>query len=243
MKKFNPAWIIAITFIVVSCIFEYTGYYAHKSTNQLLSSVKKTTATITNIDNGLDVNGNNKYYISINYEVYSEEYSAIINNYTEGMKENDSVDIYYDSVNPKLITTAVENTDGYLICIIGIIPFLIGICIILYILKGRSNSTDKLKNKGIRLYGIINSVSIDTTNIKDGIYPFYVKVLYKNIEENKEYSIISELIWLDVEKAIKDYNITTLPVYVDPNKYSKAYVDVTPLYKYKDAVGVRRKDI
>ena len=60
---------------------------------------------------------------------------------------------------------------------------MIGICIILYILKGRSNSTDKLKNKGIRLDGIINSVSIDTTNIKDGIYPFYVKVLYKNIEE------------------------------------------------------------
>jgi hypothetical protein len=50
--------------------------------------------------------------------------------------------------------------------------------------------------------------------------------------DGKLYTFKSEYFWQDVTPILQRYNITTIPVYINPNNYKEYVVDISQIKNY-----------
>ncbi len=181
--------------------------------------------------------------VIVAYKVGDKEYHLYISKYEKGRKvcrgiyEGRSVEVMYDKEHPAESRTT-ETPYNKSVCLIGagVISLLLS-----FILHRRNQRYDKIIRNGIILDATVTAVT-DAYSDNKNIFSYVIDKLFSHgmspgVNYGKGGKLICE--WcnpvngqvhkfssLAMDNAIRAYVGKSIKVYVDPNDYSKYYVDV-----------------
>lgn len=229
MKKFMK--IFGGLFFAIGLIILIVGISFAISTNKFMKTAVSTTATITRIDSSRDSDGDTNHIVKVEFKVDGKTYDGELNYYTSSMYVGKTETVYYDPSNPYHFKGKGGEVVNYIMPIMGIIFMLIGGgCITAAILK------DKKKKKVLAYNYVIQAnivgFNIDTSVAINGRNPYRLEANYVNPNDGKIYSYRSEEIWVDLTPILSQMQLTTVPVYVNPNNFAEYYMDITNLTKF-----------
>ncbi len=74
--------------------------------------------------------------------------------------------------------------------------------------------------------------NIDSSVSVNGRCPYRLEANYISPIDGKLYSYRSDNIWSDLTPILEQRQITTIPVYVNPNNYAEYYMDISSLKNF-----------
>lgn len=214
-------WIVASIFAIVGLVMIVLGIFLTIETSEFRKTAIETTAEVISVGRDTDTDGDIHYNVYVSYnvgnEVYESSYST--SSYT---REGSSITVYYDPENPTDMRTSTSNLFGIIMSVMGIVFSVIGLGLLFN--KLNKNATKKkLLESGERINAELQEVTINYSYSVNNRHPFIIICQGRNI--NGELTVFqSENIWYNPENLIKERNITTFPVYIDPNNQKKYYV-------------------
>lgn len=223
--------IFGIVFFAVGLMITIFGIKVVISTNQFMESAVKTQATITRIDTSYDSDGDVNHTASVEFTVDGSLYKGTLNYYTSAMYVGGKETIYYDPSNPNHFQGSGSKFATYIAVIVGGIFMLVGggILIVQIIL---SKKKKKVLSYNYVIQANIIGFNIDTTMSVNGRNPYKLEASYINPNDGKMYTYRSESIWANLTPILQQRNITTIPVYVNPNNYAEYVVDISNLKQF-----------
>ncbi len=229
MKKFLK--IFGGLFVATGLVILIVSICIIISTNKFVKTAVETTATIIRIDSKRDSDGDTSHTAIVEFSVDGQMYSGSLNYYTSSMYVGKKETIYYNPSNPSDFKGKGNEVLAYIMIIMGIVFMLIGGGVIgSLILKEK-------KRKKILAYNYVIQANIvgfnvDTSITVNGRNPYRLEANYINPNDGKIYSYRSEDIWIDLTLILTQMQITTIPVYVNPNNFGEYYMDITNLKQY-----------
>lgn len=158
------------------------------------------------------------------------EYNSLVGSNPPSYHEGETVEIFYDPVNPHdaSINGFASLWLGTLILgIIGTVFFLIGFFIILFG-KMKQKRIEDLKFNGKQITTKFDNVALNTSYKVNGRSPFVIYSQWLNPSTNELHLFKSENIWFDPANYIQTEEIKVLIDPVNPKKY---YMDISFLPK------------
>lgn len=195
----------AITVIVGLIVFFCVCNYKNKI---------DTVGVITDTGNGT----------TVSYSVEGEEHESSLSGYSSSFHVGDEIQIYYDKDDVSKIGSKSLDLLFLILPGIGSIFLLIGL-IGLTVVLHKKKKEKKLKENG----ELVDAVYLETVmNRKfrvNGRCPYNIIVQWNNSQDGKTYLLRSNSIWFNPENIIKERNIKTFPVYVNPNNKKQYVID------------------
>ena len=226
MKKVN--WITFIIGLIFMCSgigVIFLGVFVDKKNAEFMETAEETEATIVDIVatreyDRMDERYETKHTVYVSYEVDGEMYEYVdLSYYTSSMRIGDTVTVYYDPLNPYNIETGAGMKIIFIaMSILGGIFTVAGLVLMVCSIK----RTTKLKKIGKRYDATVVNIELNTNVSVNRRHPYRVTCRVEDYGAGEAYIYKSKNVYLDLEQ----YNLETVPVYVDPQNPSKFFVDV-----------------
>lgn len=231
-SKISAVSICGIVFLLIGIVFLSISLFSTISYNKFKESAGTCNAVITTIESHYDSNSESTNHdVYVRYEVNGVIYDNELNYYESSMDEGDIVTLYYNKDNPNDIMIDGQTFFFLIFAIMGAIMTIVGtICLVIFI-KGK-----RLRKKIIAMNCIIQAqISGIETNYSvtvNGRHPFLLMASAISPYDGKVYTFKSESFWSDLTLVLQQYNITQVPVYVNPSNYNEYYVDIDIFKQY-----------
>lgn len=212
-----------LIFFVVGIMIAVVGFVADESNKEFMETAKETEGVISDIETYRSGSGKRRktsHRAYVTYEVDGVRYEDIrLSYYSSSMRIGKKITLYYDPLNPTEVKVAGESKFVKIITLVmGSIFALVGFFIIFTSIK----RTPKLKKIGTRYEGKVLSVDCNTSVRVNGRHPYKVTCRVENYSTGEAYIYKSKNVYLDLYQ----YNLETVPVYINPSNPAKFYVDV-----------------
>lgn len=218
-------------FALIGVLLICGGIYMSISNSNFKKNAVETKAKITRIDTSRDSDGDTNHSVSVEFTVDGKHYEGSLNYYTSSMYIGKEETIYYDPNNPNHFKGAGGEFAVYILFAIGAVFFLIGSVVLIVQIKNGKKQKQVLSYNYIIQANIIG-FAIDTTMRVNGRNPYKLEATYINPNDGKMYTYRSESIWADLTPILQQMQITTIPVYVNPNNYAEYVVDISSLKQF-----------
>lgn len=226
MKKINwGLFLFGLIFFVVGVSVAFGGIMVKRSNDEFMKTAKTTEGIISDIETYREWDSDDDRYETkhrayVTYEVNGQTFSHIkLSYYSSNMYEGKEITLYYDPVNPRKIKVDGEMTVSFIIMLIlGGVFAIVGFIVMFASIR----RTPKVKKLGKRYDAKVVNIECNTTVSVNGRHPYKVTCRVEDYGAGEAYIYKSKNVYLDLER----YNLETVPVYVDPQKPSKFYVDV-----------------
>ena len=227
MKTLTEKFIFII-FALIGAGLIMGGAFAISSNEKFKETAIKTQATIVDIDTHTDTDGDTSHTVYVEFEVDNNTYDGVLGYYSSGMYIGGQTDIYYDPLNPNNFKSSSNGFVGILLIGMGLVFFLIGAGSIFNSIakKGRNN---RLIETGTRIFVEFDRVELNTSYQVNGRSPYRI-VCHGVDNDYNEY--ISENLWKNPERFIKDRGINNFSVYVDVENQKKYYMPLDELNEF-----------
>lgn len=231
-SKISVAGIFGGVFLLIGIVFILICLISTIAYNKFKESAEKCNAVITNIESYYDSNSETtEYDVYVRYEVDDVVYDKELNYYESGMVEGDIITIYYNVDDPNDIMADGDATLFLIFGIIGAIFAIIGVVCLIVVIRGK-----KIKKRIIAMNCIIQAqiggIEPNYSVSVNGKHPFLLTASAISPYDGKIYTFRSESFWSDLTLVLQHYNITQVPVYVNPNNYNEYYVDIDIFKQY-----------
>jgi len=219
-------------FIGIGLLFAVSGvliFTALQAKNQrYLDSGIKTNAVISDIilrgsTNRVMTTSSTKipHDVYVTFNTYDGvEVTAILDTFTPDMHRGNTVEIYYDPMNPDKVTMNLGNNNFIFLLVFGFVGF--GIFMIGFSSLNKIFKFDKLKNKlinsGYYIMADITEVIENQNFALNNMHPYNIHS--KHTENDKDYNFKSHNIWFKPSD-----NTKKVKIYLDKNDYNVYYVD------------------
>lgn len=207
---------LLIVFVFFTIVFLGLAIYNDNgSLNAVLRGIK-VSANVESVDEGSRALIS---YIADGRTIYSH-----IDNKDHLLKESDKVTVYYAKNN---IQDCYLKKDIQIVIIYLVIAL---ICLFGAILSGikvfkNSKKGKRLKYVGHRIMAQLKTIKVNEKIMVNGKHPYYIECSYK--DNDTDYKFINKEIWIDnLDKIIKEKNITEIPVYIADDNYDVYYIDI-----------------
>lgn len=224
-------WIIFLAFAVIGLVFLIVGVLFYQDISKKEKKWIQTEATIVDIQSAVHLDGDRSYNVVVEFQVESKTYRSDLSEWNSTMKIGKKVSIYYNPNNPYEIigngfsfTYVIFMMLGSIFEIIGLIP--------LVHLYGKNLFKRKLKKNGRKIEATIDDVTLKMNYSVNGRHPYILKCSFVDPTDGKIYFFKSGHIWYNVEELINQYEIETIPVYIEPNHPQKYIVDIEIFDQY-----------
>jgi len=192
-------------------------------------------ATIKSIDYSTSGNTGTVYY-KVENKTY-EQYHYSIKDTSSSV--GDKVKLKYNINDP---TKLVNNNHLIILCVTGILGFIITIIFIIKYIKlyNYNKNIKLLKKNGICITTNLKEVYINNNGkTNKGVFPYRVRSIYLNPTDNKEYIFDSDDTYNNLNQIVANYNSKTVKVYLDSTNTANYYVDLSTLIPNVDVVDPR----
>lgn len=224
MKKNLKEYIIWLIFGLLGLIFLVIGVFISFNTFNYSNKVD-ISGVISRIETKRDSDGDTDLDVYVSYRVNGTSYESRLNGYSSSYYEGKTIEIYYDKDDPNKIGNKSLDLVFLVFPGIGLIFFLIG-GTGLFLKAKRGSQTKKLKINGTVVYATYTETVYNSSYQVNGRSPYNIICEWNNPTDGNKYIFKSDNIWVNPENIIKEKNIETIPVYIDPNNLKKYYVDV-----------------
>lgn len=223
MKKVSWGFLLfGLIFFIIGAAVILIGVSIYNSNEKYIENFIEIKAEISNIEKNRVINdaGSGDYNVYVTYEVDGKIYENLyLPLYSSTMEVGDTITIYCDPSNP----TEFEIREGALIVIvitsvIGGSFAVLGLGVMLCSISRKP----KLKRKGKRYDAQVISIEYNVNVKMKNKHPYNVTCRVENYSTGEAYIYRSKNVYIDLEQ----YNLQTVPVYVDPANPSKFFVDV-----------------
>ena len=215
--------------LLVCIVFSVMAVYMIVDTVSFAINADLVTGEVVSIEyerssrNGRGGSKNKKVmYVSYDYNGGTYTNQKISNDVPGMIYEGKDMVLYVDSENPTDVRTSWISGSALLMCVVfvGVVVLLVYISNVSSKKKGKEKS---LKN-GNLLMATIDEIIVDPTVEVNHKKRNCIKCSYCDRFTGERYEFISDKVWdyLDDYFKIGDQ----IPVYVEPNNYSKYYVDI-----------------
>lgn len=226
MKRVNWALLLfGLIFFISGISVIIVGIAIKKSNEEFMKTAEKTEGVISNIETYTNYNRSKKrnetnHTVYVTYEVDGKTYENVrLSYYTSSMYVGKGITLYYNPQNPGNIKVEEGMTVvTVLTSVMGGIFALVGFLVMFFSFKRGS----KLKKTGKRFEGQVLSIDCNTSVRVNGRNPYKVTCRVEDYSKGEAYIYKSKNVYLD----LYEYNLETVPVYVDVNNPAKYFVDV-----------------
>lgn len=223
--------IIGGVFLLIGILIIAGGIYLKVSFDNFVKKAVKTEATITHIDYHRDSDGDTKHTVIVSFIVDNKEYTGALNYYDSSMYIGKKESVYYDPANPNHFKGS-ENFIGNLVLVImGVVFSVIGGSFLFFVIR-KNRKRKKVLSYNYVIHADIVSFNLNTSLSVNGRHPYRLDATYINPLDGKIYSYSSEAIWTDLTPVLNSRQITTIPVYVNPNNFAEYYMDISGLQQF-----------
>lgn len=230
-KAANVSLILGIVFFIVGFVFLGAGTLMLVHENEFKKTAVETSATITDIQSYSDTNGDIQYDVYIAFDVDGKRYSGRLNAYSSSMDVGEAVSIYYDPDNPNEFMYG-SATVGFIIFIaLGGLFSLVGLGIVISSIM-KKKKKKRLLSSNVIIQANIVSFDYDRSISVNHRHPFMLIASAISPYDGMTYNFKSEPIWNDLGPILEQYNIKTVPVYVNPQNYKEYHVDIDYFKNY-----------
>lgn len=214
--------IIGTIFTIIGLLLIIFGLYFYNKDNLFKNSSIKTEGVVSKKTDS---------DIFVEFYVQGKKYSGSINYYSSNIYEGDRIKIYYDPSNPNIF----QGEGSYLyVLIFGIIgsTFLLigGIVIIFLIYKKRK--IKRIIGYNYRISATIIGVTTKYSVRINGKNPYILEANYMSLTDGKLYNFESEFLFRDITPILEKFNISEIPVYINPNNYNEYVMDISQIKQY-----------
>lgn len=232
--KMTSFWLVfAIPFFIIGIIFLFVGMKIFVAQTDFKNNAKESNAVITNIETYTDSEGYTEYNVMVRYEVDGKIYDEELNSYSSDMYVGKTLTIYYNQNNPTEISYTDMEFAFLVFPILGLIFTLIGGGIFVKLIIDNKKRKRLLNSKFIIQAKIIDFVINGSISV-NGKHPYMLVASTISPYDGNTYVFNSDSVWNDLNPIIKQYNITTVPVYVNPQNYKEYYLDIDIFNQYLD---------
>ncbi len=227
MKPDKGIKVVSIIFIIFGMLTIIVGSIIFANFVNFKRGAIKTQATITDIQSYRNLKNNRRYTVYVEFDVEGVTYRGELNYHSSRMYVGATTTIYYDINNPNHFRSGFDIF-GVILILPGVIFFIIGFAIFAYI-KMKQKKKKTLLENGTPIYADFQEVRRNWCFRYNGKNPYQIICKSDNLEIS-EY--VSENIWCNPETIIKERNITSFPVYLDPENPKKYYLSTEEIDKY-----------
>lgn len=227
MKTLAEKFIFTI-FAIVGAAIIMGGVFWISSNSRFKETAIETQATIVDIDTYRDSDGETHHTVYVEFEVDNNIYEGTLGYYSSNMYIGGQTDIYYDPLNPNDFKSTSNDFGGIILVGMGLIFFVIGAGAIFNAIgkKGRNN---KLKETGTRIFAEFDRIELNRSYQVNGRSPY--RIICHGI--NNDYNeYMSENLWKNPERFIKERGITNFSVYIDIENPKKYYMSLEELEEF-----------
>lgn len=224
MKKNGFLFIFFGIFGLVGIGLLIGGISWMKSGLDFKQNAVEVTAEISDIESYRDSDGDTHHNVFINYEFDGETYTDMpLNEYNSNMYIGKEITILCRPDQPgRAMTSTGIYLGGGILLGMGIIFASVGIIpIIVSLVKGSRQKN--LLSTGSVLYATVDDIVYNTSYSVNGQHPYVIYCSYKDEYSNITYRFKSNNLWTDPSLIFPVGS--TITVHVDPNDYSKHYVN------------------
>lgn len=188
-----------------------------------------TTATISSIETYRDSDNEIRHNVFISYDAEGQRFENVtLGEYSSGMYEGKTIEIKYVPGNPgKPYSNGILWLAPVIVIALGLIFGTVG-GIGLGVQLGKDRKKYTLLNSGKCLHATVESISLNTGYSVNGRHPFVIFCSYRDEYENTVYRFKSGHVWDDPQYTMPVGSL--IDVYVNPQDYSKYYVDTETVY-------------
>lgn len=208
---FVGGFFLIISIFMIPQIFNYEGKI-------------DTTGIITDINRISHPGDDDTHEVFVSYQVNGVDYESKLNTYSSTYHVGKEIDIYYDEDNPESIGTKGGDLIFLLFPVLGGIAFVVGISTFIRS-KKQKKIMAKLKETGMIVNAKYVETRINHSYSVNGRNPYKIVCEWFSSEDNMTYQFISENIWDDPSQYIIDNNITSFPVYINPQNKKQYVID------------------
>ena len=232
MKKanFNMTLFGAI-FFIVGLLFVVVGGILFYKNIEFKKIAVEGQATIVDIYKQIDSDGETSYTVIVEYVVDGQRYEDSLDYYSAGMEIGENVKIYYDPNNPTKFSSDGVNIAFIIFIGLGGIFAIMGAVFMINSIK-KKNIQKRIRESNIVIQANINSFDFNRSLSINGRHPYILIASAIAPYDGLIYTFESDSIWDDLTPILQNYNITTVPVYVNPQNYKEYYMDIDSFKKY-----------
>jgi Protein of unknown function (DUF3592). len=223
--------IIGWCFAIAGALFIAVGIFFYKKDADFKNNSVETMGIITKIVSSYDSDGDSSHNVYVEFSVQGEKYSGEINYYSSGMYEGKDIVIYYNPDNPNDFRGEGATIGTLVFSIIGGVFLVVGIIFIAIVVR-KNKKIKRVMSYNYRINATIINVSMNTSVMINGRHPYILESNCMSPADGKLYNFRSEDLWQDVTPILQQFNIKTIPVYVNPQNYAEYVVDVSQIKQY-----------
>lgn len=223
--------IVGGVFFTIGILIIAGGIYLKVTFDSFVKTAVKTEATITHIDYHRDSDGDIKHTVLVAFIVDNKEYTGALNYYDSSMYIGKKESIYYDPANPNHFKGAENSVGTWVLLVMGIVFSIIGGSFLFFVIR-KNKKRKKVLSYNYVIHANIVGFNLNTSLSVNGRHPYRLDATYINPSDGKIYSYNSEAIWTDLTPILNSRQITTIPVYVNPNNFAEYYMDISSLQQF-----------
>jgi len=182
-------------------------------------TAKEATATITVINTYTDRDGDTRHMVFVKFYVGGQEYGGEIGHWDIAMAVGKTVTIRYNTNNPYDFRISSEIINSWPFLLVGVVFFLTGFIPSLKMIKRRLSSKWLLA-KGKRIMATFCDVAEGNVSMNRR-FCYNIICEYNDSATSTTYLFKSENLWEYFPQIQADQQMPLVPVYVNPNDYSK----------------------
>ncbi len=200
------------------------GFFWLKSGLDFKQNAVEVTAEISHIETYRDMDDETEHRVLINYEFDGETYTDMpLNQYSSSMFVGKEITILCNPAQPgRVMTTTGIYMAGGILLGLGTIFFTVGIIPVIVTLTKRSRQR-KLLTNGQILYATVDEIAFNLSYTVNGRNPYVIYCSYRDDYKDITYRFKSNNLWTDPSDVFPVGS--TITVHVDPNNYSRHYVN------------------
>lgn len=229
--------ISAILFIVGAFLLAFAIWLASDSIKFLYGSLHAEGVVVELVEKSGKDNDNNHmmlWYPVVEFTAQSNQtirFESRLGSNPSMYSKGQSVDVVYQPAKPQDARINSTMDMWYLPGFMGSVALLmtfVAIGLALSIIA-RRRERQRLMSIGHVITTEVYSIMPDTSMSIKGRHPYRILSRYHHLESGRTYVFESDPIWYNPEEFFSD--VKDLPVYVDPQDYSKYYIDISFLPK------------
>ena len=223
-KNGNSTAIICIAFFLFGLVFFVIGIFLAVMSIKFHTIAQETTGIITSITTYYDSDDDLRHRVYVRYTADGREYDGEYGSYHSGMMEGQTVIVFYDPANPRIIRSKTSFVRDIVFMLFGAVFGSIGL-IPLVIRKKNNVKKKRLIEYGDKVQATVKEVVTGNISVND-IQCQNIICEYTDRTSGNTYLFKSENLYRSLDKVSAGQSIQ---VYVDYTDYSKYHVDVEEL--------------